>query len=458
MTASLPEKKDEGIIPNTTPIFIHPSQEFTDDFGCYLISKEVPDLKSKKTNVAHTHLLVISDGRVLTVTDKETLHYQSRMVLRAQPSTLFSERWKAEKIDKLNDIHEINDPYETFCKLKNVVDKYLEVKENEWYSILPLWIMGTYCFTVFEAYPYLAINGFKGSGKSKTGDLIARLAFNGVGTVGISEASLFRIVESSRATLIIDEGEQLKTRNNKADTIRQLLNAGYRRGTKVFRQEKNSKDQFETRSFDPYAPKVIVSIGGLEDVLGSRAINLIMLRAKTERGFRQVGDSSEDWDELRHKLYSFGLEHYLEAKLLYLHDDSVRVGKNRSNDLWSPLLALAKIVFKNRPDEFNAIKAFAEKQIQYTKDDTDFDEFTHATVLALEDLVPTEGWFSTKDIFSIAKSYIDPILQDSFKYAGVGYRMKRLGLNNKRHRNNGTQYFVKPEEIADIKERFGIER
>lgn len=446
------------IIPNTAPIFVHPSQEFTDDLGYYLISKEIADLKSKNTNVTHSHLLVISDGRVLTVTDKETLHYQSRIVLRTQPSALFSERWRSEKIERLNSIHEKNDPYETFCKLKEVVDKYLEVKEVEWYSVLPLWIMGTYCFSVFEAYPYLAINGFKGSGKSKTGDLIARLAFNGLGTVGISEASLFRIVESSRATLIIDEGEQLKSRNNKSDTIRQLLNAGYRRGTKVYRQEKTNKDQFETKSFDPYSPKVIVSIGGLEDVLGSRAITLVLLRSKTDRGYKQISDSSEDWDELRHTLYSFGLAHYLDTKIHYLHDISVHVGTNRANDLWSPLLSLAKIIFKNHQDEFDSLKAFAERQISYTKDETDFDEFTFAIVLALEDLILLAGWVSTKDIFSSSKKYLETSLHDSFKFSSVGYRMKRLGLNKKRRQNNGMQYLVDPDEIVDIKERFGIER
>lgn len=247
-------------------------------------------------------------------------------------------------------------PAEVFQQIKAIYLKYCELKESNWYSVLALWVIGTYLYYLFETYPYLAFEGIKNTGKSKTARITTRLSFNGILSVNISEATLYRDIESQRPTLGIDEAEILKD-PEKSKLIRAILNAGHFKGAKVLRQEKTSKGTFFTRHYSVYSPKLIANIRGLEDTLESRTIKIIMLRAKTEKGLLLDTESSEDWNYLRHLCYCFCLCYFKEIKQIYLTDSEVKIANNRSNDLWSPILAIAKFIFKDNQSDFNAQRA-----------------------------------------------------------------------------------------------------
>lgn len=158
---------------------------------------------------------------------------------------------------------------ENFEKIKDVLRRYVKLKE-EYYDIVAIWIIGTYCMKEFETFPYLFINAQKGSGKTRLLKLIEVLANNGELLTSIREAVLFRIATDDK-TILIDELEGLDRKENAP--LKELLNACYKRGTKVYRMRKKGED-YIPEAFYPFTPIAIANISGTDDVLGDRCITI----------------------------------------------------------------------------------------------------------------------------------------------------------------------------------------
>jgi hypothetical protein len=76
--------------------------------------------------------------------------------------------------------------------------------------------------------------------------------------------------------VFLDESEVLSNRYSATD-IRNLLLNGYKKGQPVIRIRTDER-KFEPEFFEIYSPKMLVNIEGLETVLGSRCIDIIMQR------------------------------------------------------------------------------------------------------------------------------------------------------------------------------------
>jgi hypothetical protein len=156
--------------------------------------------------------------------------------------------------------------------IKQALEKYM-VMEKENYSIVALWILGTYFHSSFPTYPYLFLNAMKGSGKTRLLKLISKFSKNGEILNSLTEAVLFR----ERGTLCIDEFEGI-TRQGK-ESLRELLNSAYKEGTKVKRMKRVKvlgQEQQVVEQFDIYRPISMANIWGMEEVLGDRCITLIL--------------------------------------------------------------------------------------------------------------------------------------------------------------------------------------
>ncbi len=164
---------------------------------------------------------------------------------------------------------------EAYYNILEILKEYLDMKP-EYYNITALWIIGTYFHESFPSYPYLFFNAMKGSGKSRTINLITTLAKNGTVQNSMTEAVLFR----TKGTLAIDEFEGVSRKGN--ENLRELLNSAYKRGSKVIRmkQEKTDKGTDHVpQEFDVYRPIVLANIWGMENVLGDRCMTLILERS-----------------------------------------------------------------------------------------------------------------------------------------------------------------------------------
>jgi putative DNA primase/helicase len=147
---------------------------------------------------------------------------------------------------------------------------------------LALWAMHTHCFRCFEHTPRAAaISPEKGCAKTLTLDLLSHLVARPLSTANATAAVIFRIVEMSSPTILIDEADTFLNENME---LRGILNSGHRRGGTVMR---TIGDDHEPRQFSTWAPAAIAMIGRLPDTLNDRSIVISLRRRKaTERVHR----------------------------------------------------------------------------------------------------------------------------------------------------------------------------
>ena len=67
-----------------------------------------------------------------------------------------------------------------------------------------------------------------------------------------------------------------------------------------------------------------------------------MLRTVSSKGNLTISEQREDWAAVRHELYSLALTHHRPLQAIYEKDVNLRFLANRDNELWLPLLSLAK--------------------------------------------------------------------------------------------------------------------
>src|SRR5690606_38666546 len=231
---------------------------------------------------------------------------------------------------------EMVEPGAVFNTIHDVFTRYVDFRSPVESRILTLWVIGTYFYTMFPAYPYLALNGPKNSGKSTVLRVAQPLAFNMVSTSDPTGPSMFRLIHTTSCTVGIDEAERYHNPKDPGmQQIRQLLNSGYKQGMPAIRL---IGEDMKPQAFDVYSPKILAAIAGLEDILASRCIAIPMRRTD-----RKLPFFPPDFDgaSLRHALYTLALTHFRSVHRNYFERPDLHKLHNRSGELWSPLVALA---------------------------------------------------------------------------------------------------------------------
>jgi putative DNA primase/helicase len=202
-----------------------------------------------------------------------------------------------------------------------------------------LWCVVAWCFDVFGISPRLAMQSpEKGSGKSTLLDLVSMLVPRPLLASSVSAASIFRVVEKFKPTLLLDEADQWMQGGD--DERIGILNAGHRRGAPAVRCV---GDDAEPRAFDVFAPVALASIGRLPPTLQDRSIVISLRRALPEerRGLDAVRtDRPERFAPLRMRC-----RRWTDDARLTLADADPAMPETLSNrraDNWRPLLAIAE--------------------------------------------------------------------------------------------------------------------
>lgn len=195
-----------------------------------------------------------------------------------------------------------------FDDIVKVLKKYIDLKE-EYYPILTTWIIGTYLHNKFYSYPYLFFNAMHGSGKSRLLLLLSYLCNKGEKIASLNEAVLFR--SEPNATFCIDELERINHKDYQA--LRELLNAAYKKGTKVKRMKESRQLNPETmklektfivEEFEPFRPIAIANISGMEEVLSDRCITFILEKSDNENitSMLEIFDLDEEIKSIKVRL------------------------------------------------------------------------------------------------------------------------------------------------------------
>lgn len=235
---------------------------------------------------------------------------------------------------------------------------------------LAIWTIGTHAFNTFDIFPYLVLlSAVKRCGKTRLTKLLAYLCAKSRRTINMSEAALFRLVDSEAPTLILDEAEYLKGKTERAEAISALLNAGYERGADVPRC--NGKDH-ELKFFSVYSPKIVACIGHCPDTLRDRSILFWMERRSPDEKVERLLSHrvKPEAEFLKQKIAEWvsenlaGIEEeYEKVDVLFLED--------READIFEPLFAILQVANPSRWDELKAVaQGVAAKKAEADEDES----------------------------------------------------------------------------------------
>jgi Protein of unknown function (DUF3631) len=244
--------------------------------------------------------------------------------------------------------------------LENTFRKYLAMDQGL-PLVLALWTLSTHLFDCFDAFPYLAITSpTMRCGKTRLAEIIEMLSCNGQRIVGATPAAIFRMIQmyeldGGTVTLLLDEAEVLGTKSDRSEVLREILNAGYRRGQTVPRCERTPDSPWEVRSFSVYCPKVIVLIGNLNGTLADRCIPIAMRRRKPDENVERFfySQAMREAKRYRKELGKWAKTNRLRVKSRQRQD--LEFLEDREAELWLPLFSICRVVTPERIEELKTI-------------------------------------------------------------------------------------------------------
>lgn len=360
----------------------------------------------------------------------------------------------------------------------DVLDYYMDL-DKETKNIVALWIVGTYFHKNYASYPYLFVNAMRGSGKTRLLRIITCLSKDGAYTTSLTESVMFR----TKGTLGLDEFENLGSKEK--TSLRELLNASYKKGVKVMRMRKAKTAEGEEQvveSFDLFRPVVMANIWGMEEVLGDRCITISLEKSDDGSKTKLI----ENFEDLEIINYTKNLLNYVcwcslcsvvSPRNMY-NSWNVFVKNTTPHTLTTHItLTTLTTLDKNESDEdFNYLPIFEkinetgidgrnlelfmplflissnmsdtllDETIEYSKKfvkDKRLDELTESRDVSLYSLIAkeTEGKFrDIKELTDIFKIIMGEEMSDWLNTRWMGRALKRLNLiQEKRRMGKGVQ-------------------
>jgi hypothetical protein len=393
----------------------------------------------------------LSEEQIITISNQE-------VALKVIPDgSEFLMRWRYTDIRRYLDGESIQ-PGAVFTVIHDLFKTYVDFRSDIESRLLTLWAIGTYFYTMFPAYPYLALNGPKNSGKSTVMRVLQPLAFNMITTSDPTGSSMFRLIHQTSCTVGIDEAERYHNPKDPGmQQIRQLLNSGYKQGMPAIRV---TGDDLKPQAFDVYSPKILAAIMGLEDILASRCIAIPMRRTT-----RKMPSFPPDFDgaPLRHQLYVLALTHFQVVYRNYFERSELHKLHNRSGELWSPLVALAAF-FEEQGGVVGLLDAISDaaewdEQISEGKS---LNEREEAVLQALELLTRSADeivWVKGTDLREKIRSLLGQSAEEMGNAQWIGHILKRLQLidnSRRKHHVGGKLYAIERHEVLDMMQRYDV--
>ncbi|MDD3976056.1 MAG: hypothetical protein WC996_02245 [Peptostreptococcales bacterium] len=451
----------ENIFQSEDPIFYNLNQgEFKDNF----YFGKVISVKSQQTNC-----VILSDRNFFvdyeSVKVKEEINENGRVKKIKVPMGIneitenglhyrnpiidCSNFWSNEAINEfiLNQDPRI-DKTELFNQIKNQLIKYMDIHDSRIYDLITSYIIGTYCFSLFNSYGYLFLNCEKNSGKTKLTNLIGYMAFNSINATNPTESSLFRLCESNKPTFLIDDFERIE--DDKQKYISQILKTGYKKGGQTLRTDTNNNNQ--VRLFDLYSPKVINNVGELDEITLSRCIVIRLLRTKTEKGRLEPKETNKIWKEIRDNCYLFIMQNWKEIKEIYTNYQT-DLFNNRDLEISKGILSIAKFISQETHQNIESYLLDSFQDRDYIDYSTNKNYLLFKTMY---DYVKDTKLHTTLEIETwIKMEYPDIFDKDKKMSYWIGKTLSKIPLfkNNKLRSSNSRQYLLSKEIIKDYMER-----
>jgi len=231
-----------------------------------------------------------------------------------------------------------------------LVHRYVAIRSEQAVA-LALFVAHTHAFDAADATPYISITSAeKRSGKTLLLEVLEPLVARPWLTGRVTAAVLVRKVDAETPTLLLDESDAaFKGDQDYAETLRGVLNTGYRRGGS-YSACVGQGANIAYKDFQTFGAKAIAGIGRLPDTVADRSIKIELKRKAPDEWVeryrrRKVVPLAT---RLRERLESWAAAHVgalrdAEPTLPDALDD-------RACDVWEPLLAIADLAGGDWPE------------------------------------------------------------------------------------------------------------
>jgi hypothetical protein len=203
-----------------------------------------------------------------------------------------------------------------------------------------LWAAHTHVIEQFHTTPRLALlSPEPGSGKTRVLEVLDTLVADGMMSLSVSPAAIFRTLQDHQVALLLDEVDAIWSSRGKDDNhedLRALLNAGYKRSATIPRCV---GPRHEVVQFPVFCAVALAGLGRLPDTIMTRSVIIKMRRrARHER--------VEQWRTRIHEPQGCAIRDRLA-----LWSAEIQIGgtwpvmpdgvEDRPAEIWEPLLILA---------------------------------------------------------------------------------------------------------------------
>ncbi len=222
-------------------------------------------------------------------------------------------------------------------KILNKVSDYLVADENALHTAV-LWATHTHVVDHLDVSPRLAAQApSAGCGKTIAMEVIANLVPRPLMASSITPSVVFRVIESSRPTLLLDEADQM-FRDPNSDLMA-ILNSGHRMSTGYAIRNVETEEGYTPKKFSTGCASMFAGIGELPPTLQDRSIVMRLRRAKPGEVAHHIKNGMcDDLHDCGRKLarWSQDLPEWPEISL-------PKNLSNRIGDNWLPLITIAQI-------------------------------------------------------------------------------------------------------------------
>lgn len=323
-----------------------------------------------------------------------------------------------------------------YNRIKVVLQQYMDLSDPFLYDLLTLWVLSSWFYSSFEAFPYLYITGEYGSGKTTLGRIISYLTSEACLSEDISKASLVRLADEGH-TIILDEAEQR--------TLRKKLNpllGGYKKDGKTYLTIGG-----KVQGYNTYSPKAIINIKGMTKVLVDRCV--IIHLPKSKKSVILLGREKKELlaikDGIERCTQSFkaNVEEYYESSELRSELESIDCS-GREKELLAALLTVAHVIDSEMETRLleNSSEIFLNRAVEKG------DEGSKERELAQKIIELRPGDYRPSEL---EKRFGD------FSSRYIGRRLKEWGFQPKNlGRKGGRQWTITEQKQKDLTGKYGL--
>ena len=217
------------------------------------------------------------------------------------------------------------------------LESYVVFRSRHFAVLVTLWIIGTYCMSIWRLWPKLFITAAVwGSGKSTLLEVVHAYVFRGTTLSNCTAATVFRILSQVSPTLCLDEADTWL----KGPDLHGILNASHvRTQARVARVGPNGGIEV----FNIWSPIAISGIGTQRNTLVSRSLVIPLHRKLRTDDLEWIGfDIHAETGDTRRQLLRWASDNLIAIKAATSVPPDC--GDPRRRDNFRPLYQLAAVL------------------------------------------------------------------------------------------------------------------